>query len=264
MPAEAAAQRAPRPPLSSTLQLLPRVAAYLGHRDSLLALGTLALILSLLEWLGTLPWEPMALAIPLARVFMATYFFLVARKAALGSRRLPVPSDHLDTWETLFQPLLQVVLAGLPSLAALLIYAQARAGVMDFVERYQARPMVYLGAQGVTGHVLLGLFMIQMPLAILTALCTRRLVESLDPRTGLRLAWRTGAGYPIVFLAVSLLGLTGQVMDRLAMQLHAELPIPLAAPVLGHLLRLWAPLAQARVLGEFIHLHRDAIGPERG
>ncbi len=263
MPAEAQAREA-LPPLSSTLLILPRVVGYLVHRDSLLAIGTLALLLSMLEWLGTLPWEPLALAIPAARVFMATYFFLVARKASLGSRRLPVPSDHLDTWDSLFQPLLQVLLAAAPSLLALLLYAQLRAGVMDFVERFQARPMVYLGAQGVLGYVLLGVFMIQVPLAILTALCTRRLLESLDPRTGFRLAWRTGASYPIVFLIVSALGLIGQVMDRVAMQLHAELPIPLAAPVLGHLLRLWVPLAQARMLGDFIHLHRDRIGPERG
>lgn len=261
--AEAAHSEQSRPPLRRTLQLLPGVLGYLAHRDSLLAIGTLALLLSLLEWIGTLPWEVLALATPLARLFMATYFFLVARKAALGSRRLPVPSDHLDTWDTLFQPLLQVLLAAAPSLLALLSYAQLRAGVMDFVERYQARPMVYLGDQGIAGYLLLAAFMIQVPLAVLTALSTRRMIESLDPRTGLRLAWRTGAAYPLVFLMVSCLGLIGQLMDRVAMQLHAELPIPLAAPVLGHLLRLWVPLVQARQFGEFIHLHREQIGLER-
>jgi hypothetical protein len=232
---------------------------YLAHPDTLLALGVLALATSLLEWVGSLPWGITSLGFPLARLFVNTYFFLVVRKAAIGSRRLPVPSDHIDTWDTLFHPLLKVLLALALALAVVLAYAQLRGGIVDFFVRYQARPLMFLSDQGRLGLVLVGLGLIQLPLATLAALCAPRALDALDPRTGPRLAWRTGARYPLLFLLLSVLGLIGHAMDHLAMDLHAELPLPLATPVLGHLIRLWAPLAQARLLGEFIHRNRARL-----
>jgi hypothetical protein len=51
-------------------------------------------------------------------------------------------------------------------------------------------------------------------------------------------------------------------MDGLATKLEAAMPIPLAAPVISHMLRLWAPLAQARLVGGFAYRNAGYLGEE--
>jgi hypothetical protein len=136
------------PPPLKLGRAVAEVLEYLAHPESLLALSVLALILGVAEWLGDLPSGPAAMAHPTARLLWACYFFLVARKAALGSRRLPIPSDHLDTYDTLLQPLMQGLAATAISWGALLVLAASSTGVNDFLFRYHGHPLMFMADQG--------------------------------------------------------------------------------------------------------------------
>jgi hypothetical protein len=234
---------------------LPEILAYLLHSDSLLALSVLAVVISLFEWLGTLPLVLAGVASLLARLTWGTYFYLVARKAARGSRRLPAALDYLDSWETLAQPLLQVGLGIIWYLALILGFAAFRIGLPDFVERFHARPMIFLGQQGVIGHAILATGILYVPLVVLASLCRRGVLRFLDPTLGLRVAAQVPQAFAVMFALLTGLGLLGLVIDDLAAMLEGAMPIPLAAPVISQLLRLWATLAQARMLGSFAHLN---------
>jgi hypothetical protein len=235
------------------------VLAYLAHRDSLLALGVLALLLSVLESAGSWPGALSGVGFVLARLGWAIYFFLVVRKAALGSKRLPVPSDHVDTWDTLLQPLIQSAVATAAFWVPLLVFVHLTVGVRDFVERYQAHPLMFLGDHGIVGRVLLGAGLVQVPCALVASILSREILAPLDPLLGFRMVRRVASAYAATFAILSGLGLLGYVIDVAAMRLQAEIPIPLAAPVLSHLVRLWVPLAQARLLGQFIRDNRGRL-----
>jgi hypothetical protein len=245
---------------TSILQQFPSTLAYVVHVDSWLALGTLALVLGLLQWLGTFPGAMAKLAFPTARLIWFAYFFLVARKAALGKKRLPIPSDYLDAWDTLIQPLLQVGLATSWYWGGVLIFLHYRVGLQDFIERYQAHPLFLLSQQGILGYLVLGVGIFFVPLSLLGALCCRRgILHSLDPTVGFRLAQRVSQHYIQLFLMVSFLGGVGLIMDFFGTVLETTLLIPLASPVIGQLPRLWVPLAQARLLGSFVYLHKAEL-----
>jgi hypothetical protein len=239
---------------------LGEVLAYLLHPDSLLALSVLAVILSLTEWVGTLPTMVAVLGYPTARLLWASYFFLVARKAALGSRRLPIPSDHIDTWDTLIQPVLQGLVATTLSWGALIVYAAGTTGIADFLSRYQGHPLQFLADQRLGGHALIALWMVQVPAGVVAVLGARRGLSVADPTLGLRLLRRTGAAWPITFGAICLLALAGHGIDIGASRLGAAFPVPLAGPVLAHLLQLWVPLAQARLIGRFVYRYKPWLG----
>jgi len=244
------------------LRRLPEVFGYLLHQDSLLALSVLAVLLSLAEWAATLPFSVAPAAFPLARLLWATYFFLVVRKASLGSRRLPLPSDHLDTWDTLLQPVAQGILATTPAWLAVLVFASTTIGIPDFLARYQARPLLFLGDQGWRGYLVLALWMVHLPAAVAGAICWRGMLRCLDPSLGLRTLRPVAVPYALTFALICGFGLVGHALDVIGVRMQGLLPIPLAAPVLGHLLRLWVPLAQARLLGEFLHRNRRWLACE--
>ena len=254
----------PRRPLPAPglLRELGDVFAYLVHPDSLLALSVLAVILSLTEWLGSLPTSLAVLGFPSARLLWASYFFLVVRKAALGSRRLPIPSDHIDAFDTLVVPLLRVLLATAVSWGALLLYSAGTTGVADFLSRYQGHPLPFLADQRLPGQALIALWMVQAPAGTVAALCGPGSLAVADPSLGLRLLRRTGAAYPMTFGVLCLLALAGHAINIGASRLGAAFPVPLAGPVLAHLLQLWVPLAQARLLGGFVYRYRPWLEGE--
>jgi hypothetical protein len=235
---------------------LPEVLSYILHVDSLLALGVLAVVISLLEWMGTLPSDLSGWAFLGARSIWAVYFYLVARKAAVGSKRLPVMSDYIDTWDTLFYPLLQVALASAWYILVLLVFAHYRIGIQDFVERFQAHPISFLSNEGRWGHFLLTVGLLYLPFVLLGSLCRRDMLRSMDPSFGFRLAARVPWAYTSLLVLISLLGFVGYSMDALGSIVQSVMPIPLAAPVLNHILRLWVPLAQARLFGGFVYCNR--------
>jgi succinate dehydrogenase hydrophobic anchor subunit len=254
----APAARAP----DSMLRRIPEVLAYVGHVDSLLAIAVLAVLLSLLEWIGTLPFVLSGAVLLLARATWGLYFYLVTHKAARGSRRLPAPADYLDTWETLAQPLLQLTLALFWYAALVTAFAAVRVGIPDFIERYQARPMVFLSQQGVVGHVILAVGILHLPSAVLATLCRRGILRFLDPTLGVRAAACVQQAYLVAFALTTTLGLVGLTMDGIAAKLEVAMPIPLAAPVLGHMLRLWIPLAQSRLVGGFAYRNASHLREE--
>ena len=249
----------PGPPIDLMIPKLGDILSYVIHADSLLAIGVLSVILSVLDWVGTLPGVLSGGAFLLARLTWVTYFYLVARKAAIGSRRLPVPSDYLDTWDAFIQPLIQGLLATFWYWAGLLSLIHFSVGLVDFVERYRAHPLAFLIQQGLLGQVFLVVGTMYIPLALLATLCCRHMLHVFDPRLGFRLALHARWAYAGTFAMVCAFGLIGFIMDALGGMLETVLPIPLAAPVLDHLLRLWTPLAQARLLGEFAYCHRSVL-----
>lgn len=254
-----------RPPAApeSMLRRIPGVLRYLLHVDSLLAMGVMAIVLSAIEWVGALPHELSGLANVLARLLWCAYFYLVAGKAAMGKLRLPVLSDYRDTWGALILPLGRVTLATswywvlFFGLSVLLLDFQ----LVDFLGRFQAHPLLFLREQAALGYLLLGVGMIDLPLAVVAALVGGSVRMLLDPLYGLRLVVRAPRGYSITFGALIGLGLVGFSLEALGEMLAARAPVPLAAPVIRYLLRLWVPLAQARLLGEFVCCYRDRLAP---
>ena len=250
------------PPRLPLLAELGEVLNYLAHRDSLLALSVLALILGVTEWVGTLPTGLAIFGYPTARLLWAGYFFLVARKAAQGSRRLPIPSDHLDTYDTLLQPLLQGLAATMIAWLPLLVFSAASTGIGDFLSRYQGHPLPFLADQRLPGHALLVLWVLQVPAGTVAALCRRSVLACLDPSVGFRLVRRTGKAYEITFAVLCCMALAGHAVDIVANRLGTAFPVPLAGPVLAHLVQLWVPMAQARLLGDFVNRYRPWLDDE--
>lgn len=244
------------PPPGPALHLLAEVPRYLMHSDTLLAISVLAVALSVTDWVASLPTSVAVLGYPLARLLWACYFFLVARKASLGSRRLPVPSDHVDTWDSLVQPLLQGLLATSVSWGALLVFAAGSTGIGDFLSRYQGHPLQFFADQRLPGYVVMSLWLVQVPAGVVAALCSRSLLACANPGLGLRLVRRTGPAYPIVFTALCVLALAGHALHIAGSRLGTVLPIPLAGPVLVYVIQLWVPMAQARIIGDFIYRYR--------
>jgi hypothetical protein len=254
------------PPTGPALHLLAEAPRYLMHPDTLLAISVLAVALSLTDWVGGLPAAVAALGYPAARLLWACYFFLVARKASLGSRRLPVPADHLDTWDSLVQPLLRGLVATWLSWCALLVFAAGSTGIGDFLSRYQGHPLQFFADQRVPGFLVMALWLVQAPSGVIAALCSRSLLACADPSLGLRLARRTGPAYPVIFAALCALALVGHTLHIAGSRLGTLLPIPLAGPVLVHVIQLWVPMAQARIIGDFVCQYRPWLeaGPVPG
>jgi hypothetical protein len=91
---------------------------------------------------------------------------------------------------------------------------------------------------------------------VVAALVSRRVIPCADPSLGLRMVRCTGTAYTQLFVGLCLLALVSHGIDVGASRLSATMPVPLAGPVLAHLLRLWGPLAQARLLGDFVRRYR--------
>jgi hypothetical protein len=245
---------------------VPEILGYLIHVDSLLAMGGLAFVLSALEWLGDLPGPGLALAYPAARVLWGAYFFLVARKAAVGKLRLPVPADFRDLRDFLIRPLVQVGFATIWYWLALLIAVHLTVGLETFLLSFRNQPLDFMWDKGALGYVMLGVGMLFIPAALLATLCGRRIWPLLDPTLGFRMIFRhpdLPGCYAVMFAMLILLSVAGFGLDAFGRQLVAALPIPLAAPVIRYLMRLWVPLAQARLLGGFVHRNRQHLRDRR-
>ena len=247
------------PPPENMLRRLPGILAYVLHADTFLATAALALCFALLEWVGRLPGGVYLLAFPLARVCWGTFFFLVARKASIGSRRLPVPQDFLDTWEALVLPLTRALLSTSWCWLLLLLQVHLSMGLVKFMELQRADPLSYLQQSGPVGALLLVSGMLYLSVALLAALVSRRVLPLLHPGFGFRLILPVLPAFVVMFIMLHLLSLAGFTISTASVLLQAALPIPLAASVTGHLIRLWAPLAQARLLGEFVYFNRAAL-----
>jgi hypothetical protein len=232
---------------------------YALHIESMLALAALALAVSLLEWLGTLPLDSAALALPLARAVSAAYIFLALRKAAAGSRRLPQLEDHKDVWDATVFPLMQLAVVGIWYAGATLIVAEWTVGVEVFTARYEWRALELFRQGHLAPLLLLGFFLVYLPPALSAAVVTRKVVGLLDPSLGFRLLHRVAGAYVDAFAGLCVLTLMVFVAEALGAAIERALAIPLAAPVMHNLLTLWMPLAQARLLGNFLHRHRDEI-----
>ncbi len=243
-------------PAENMLRRLPAVLGYLMHKDSFLALGVLALCLTLLEWLGRLPGLTYLLAYPCARLLWGGYFFMVARKAAIGSRRLPVPNDFLDVWGALILPLTRALLATSWCWLILLLRVHLSCGLEKFMTVLQANPIGCLRQGGGADLALLVAGMIYLPAALFGALVGRSLLPLLNPGYGFVRLFDLGWAGVVACGLLQALGLLGHAVDTLAALLVTELTIPLAMPVAGHMLRLWIPLAQARLLGELVWHNR--------
>lgn len=227
------------------------VFGYLAHKDSLLAVSVLALLLGALEWAGRFPGRLPLAALVAGRLLWAGYFYLVARKACLGSRRLPVLTDFTDTWDALILPLLRALLAVLPLLATLALYIQLGRGWSAFLELHETRPLALLLDGGALGLLVLLPGLLLLPTMLVGALCGGGLLRLLNPIAALALVARRPQAYLRTFALVNLLGVLMAGTVDLGQMLKAALPIPVASAVLAHFLALWFPLAQARLLGGF-------------
>jgi hypothetical protein len=251
------AARAPE----SMIRHVPGIMLYLVHVDSLLAMGVLAVVLSAMEWIGTLPGDFTILGSLGARLLWSVFFYLVARKASLGKLRLPVLSDFRDTRDALIKPLIAAAFATCWYWIVMCGFCVATLGIVDYLERLQASSLLF-HQQGIVGYGLLALGMLYLPVALLGALSgAPRLFHHLDPLYGFRLVWRVPRAFSVTFAVLSLFTVVGYVLAAASARLAEVLPIPLAGPVLRHLLRLWVPLAQARLLGGFVHENRQFLEP---
>lgn len=236
-----------------------RVFGYLIHRDSFLALGAMALFQGILDWLGRLPGALPALAHPLSSLAFAGYFVLVANKAALGDRRLPTFMDIMDTWDLLMLPLTRATLATLWCWTALALWLTRALGFNGAMEAMLTNPMDLLVGQGLGGNLMFLLGLMALPLCMLAALAHRSILRQLDPSLGLRLACRVATPFLFTFIALHLFGWVNIVLSASASLAQNAIPIPLASTVMAYFVRLWMPLAQARLMGEFVWDHRTLL-----
>jgi len=239
---------------------VPGILVYLIHVDSLLAMSVLAIVLSVLEWVGSLPSELAPLANVAARLLWFTYFFFVARKAAMGKLRLPVPSDFRDPLDGLIRPLTAVIFATLWYWVVLAAHTLWTADTTELLQQYQAHPLMFLVQQGPAGYGLLGLALLYLPMGVVGALSGGPLSRHLNPLHALARVSRIPRAYAIAFSLLATLVLVGFIIDGLAARLEV-LPIPLAGPVIQHLMGLWVPLAQARLLGGFVYHNQPLLEP---
>lgn len=247
----------PREP--TALAQLGAALRYALHIESLLALAALALAVSLAQWVGTLPFASATLAWPLARAVAAAYLFFVLRKAASGSLRLPQLEDHRDVWDATVFPLMQLALVGAWYVVGLLVVAQQTVGLEAFAVRYEWRVLELFRQPRVAPALLLALTLLYLPAALAAAAVRRKLLVLLDPSYGLRLVAVVGRAYLRAFAGLCALTVLIFVADGLGMALERAVAIPLAAPVMHNLLGHWLPLAQARLLGDFVHRHREVL-----
>ncbi|MCC6750342.1 MAG: hypothetical protein IT371_21940 [Deltaproteobacteria bacterium] len=240
---------------------LPELARYVLHADSWLAMGVLALVISTLEWLGSLPWELSRVCVLLARISFATYFYLVARKAAVGAMRLPIPSDYRDLWDELIHPLLQGAVIGAWFFLPLAAYGTFITGLDVLFERYDLHPMEVLRRQTVGAYLAIGLGFAYLPTGIVAAVVRREVLPLFDPSRGFRLLAPVGGAYAVTFILLCALTVVAFVTDTLGILLQRALPVPVAGAVLRHFITLWVPLAQARLVGAFCYVNRAWLSP---
>ncbi|MCB9558266.1 MAG: hypothetical protein H6707_19270 [Deltaproteobacteria bacterium] len=232
---------------------------YVLHIDTWLALGVLGLVVSALESIGTLPFRVPPMALPLARAVAAAYFFMVLRKAATGSLRLPLLRDYRDTWDTLIYPLMQLCAIGLVYWSALTLLAGIEGDFEAFLHRYQWRTLELFRRERWQVYLGLGLSLLYLPPALIAATLSRRLLRLFDPTYGWLFVARVPDAYARTFSAFCLLTVASFVVDSLAAALQQAVPIPLVAGVMRQILTLTIPLAQARVIGSFVHIHGPAM-----
>lgn len=244
----------------SALEQLRAALRYLLHVDSWLALAVLALLLASLEQLGGLPFVGSAAGPPAAQVVWASYFYLVLRRAAAGSRRLPQLGDYRDSWETLILPLLQGAVVSLYFVGPFAACVATTVGWQDFAERLRFNPLALLRERHALIYSVLALELVYLPAALLGTCATRRLGPLFDPSFGLRRALALGPPYVRTFAVLGVLMLVGVGVASVAELLLLALPIPLVAATVAQLLQLWVPLAQMRLLGELAHRR---LGPAR-
>ena len=252
-----------KPPGRAPDNMLRRVSGILVQLalvESLLVMGVLAVVLSALEWLGTVPGDLTGLGRMAARVLWWVFFYLVAHKASRGEPGLPAPPDYRDAMDALIRPLIAGAFATCWYWLLLLGVAVARGGVVEHLARTQASAQIFLHQQGPWGYGLLAVGLLYLPVATLSALVgAPRLHHQLDPLRGFRLIWRVPGAFSVTFAVLTFLSVVSFALEVLNLRLVDVLPIPLAGPVIRHLMRLWVPLAQALLLGGFVHHNRPFI-----
>ena len=238
---------------------LAAIIRYLLHVDSFLVISVLAFLFGILSWAGTLPGVLSPAGPILSKLIWFSYFFLVARRASIGSRRLPVPWQYQDSWDSLIFPLAQLFIATGWYWAVVMGVIQKSVGLGHFIERYDARFLAFLGSQGSLGYFLLGTGLLFIPPAIVAVLVTRDVRMLLNPFFGFSRIGVVRSAYLSVFMLFIFLFMIGFLVDAFTIYIESAMPIPLAAPVLGNFLRLWVPLAESRLLGGFVFEHRTKL-----
>lgn len=226
---------------------------YVAHVDSFLALGVVSLVLGVVDRVAGLPGAPETFLVFASRLTWAGYFYLVFRKSAGGSRRLPTPSDYRATWETFIYPLAQGLAAAVWYLALLGLLVQETVGFDRFVQEFQLRALDFFRQPHVLTHALLLFTLVQLPPALVaSAFPETTVLPLLDPTYGIRRASQAPSAYLTTFAALQFLVVASFLTGTAAGLLEQALPVPIAAPVLRHLLQLWVSLAEARLLGDFV------------
>ena len=234
---------------------------YVAHMESLRMMAVVALVVSALEQTAALP--PLAFAaapiLIVARAVHGGYFYLVFRKAAAGSLRLPQLRDYRDSWDVLIFPLLQGLVVSVWIWAPLLVYVALSGDWHDFLQRQQLHPLSLFRGRSYQLYSLLALQMLYLPAALVASAARGSLWRLLDPTFGLRLSLRAPRAYAMSYALVVMLLLAGFLMHTAGALLRQALPIPVATPILAHLLALWVPLAQMRLLGDFVWEQRERL-----
>ncbi|MBW2731101.1 MAG: hypothetical protein JRH20_01840 [Deltaproteobacteria bacterium] len=247
----------------SALSQLGEALRYVAHMDSLLALAVLSLLLGALERASGFPLPGAWLALPLARLCWLAYFFLVFFKATAGKQRLPRFGNYIATWDALILPLLAACLISIWLVLPGALAVHFSVGWRDFIERLQISPLRFSREPYLAAYLALGWVCFVWPPGLVATALERRRWALLDPFCGLRMVLPLGFRYAEGLGALHTLTLLGLLFDSLAVTLQQRLPIPFVAPVLGNLLVLWVPLAQARLWGAFVHRERKTMEPSR-
>lgn len=244
---------------SQSISELKKGLNYVNHSDSWLALTVLAFALALLEEIGAFAFAYIWLAMPLAQFIWGSYFYLALVKASSGSLRLIRRRDFVDVWDSFIIPLFRFSIAMIWYIAPLVICVKATVGYLDFIDRLRFNPIALFREEDVLLYLFVGIELIYLPAGLIASIVAKHPLRVLDPIYGLRLILKTGIHYVPTFVALSLLTLVAFFTNSVAEYLRQAMPIPLVVGIIGQLLQLWVPLAQMRILANFIHRHKQVL-----
>ncbi|AKJ05589.1 hypothetical protein [Archangium gephyra] len=262
-----------RSELASFSQRLNQVWRYPFTRQGLLVVAGLGAVMAFVGFMTqvTLIVARLAPAAIGAGLFWGA-FFSIMRASVRGENEVPIPeySDILADW---FLPALRGLLATSVVWLTLLLYLASAGGwdVFQYLDRLASDPMFYMTGRfhSIPGERLLGdplawllglAGLAYLPMALMMAVTSNSLLDTLNPLTAVRGMLRLGRDYVVALGTLFALGLVYLAVRVVSASLR-EIPFELiVSRWLAQVLECLVLFVMARVLGLLMYARGDALG----
>ncbi|HYO74332.1 MAG TPA: hypothetical protein VEU33_50485 [Archangium sp.] len=262
-----------RSELASFASRLGQVWRYPFTRQGLMVVAGLGAVMAFVGFMTqvTLIVARLAPAMIGAGLFWGA-FFSIMRASVRGENEVPVPeySDILADW---FLPALRGLLATSVVWLTLLLYLAFAGGwdVFQYMDRLLSDPMFYMTGRfhSIPGERLLGdpiawvlglAGLAYLPMALMMAMTSNSLLDTLNPLTAVRGILRLGRDYGVALGSLFALGLVYLAVRVVSSSLR-EIPFELiVSRWLAQVLECLVLFVMARVLGLLVYARGDALG----